>query len=311
MTVDDILAVRRPSSVEVSPDGRRVAYVVTTADVKRNHDHAELYVVSTRGSAVPQRLAEGIHIRAVRWTPHGRRLLYAAEGVAGTRIWEVDLRGHATRPLTPARLRIHSFWEEPSAAGGYIPFDVGKDGRRLVYAVDDTAAARQEMTAQIVGGVVYRGGTVQQLTDVRYRRVPIHLRFIDLRTKVDRILWRGQGPWAGFRPEFALAPDGRHLAVLDEGGYRVPFVMNKIIVIDLVTGERTDAVTNLGDTWGLRWAEGGKALRFVSNGPLQDSVYAQFATYTLAMANGSLERGSEDIGGMIRLNASRTAAGRD
>src|SRR6185437_16091157 len=98
-----------------------------------------------------------------------------------------------------------------------------------VYAVDDTAGARQEMAAQVVGGVVYRGGTVQQLTDLRYRRVPIHLRFIDLQTKVDRILWRGRGPWAGFRPEFALAPDGRRLAVLDEGGYRVPFVMNKII----------------------------------------------------------------------------------
>jgi dipeptidyl aminopeptidase/acylaminoacyl peptidase len=309
MTVDDILAVQRPSSVELSPDGRQVTYVVNRADLVRNQDRAELYVTSINGRRPPQRLAKGIHIRAVRWTPDSRRLVYSAETGTGTQIWEVDLASHAIRPLTPATLRIHSSWEEPAAAGGYIPFDLANDGRWLVYAVDDTVAARKEMTEKAVGGVVYRGASVLELTDLKYRRVPIHLRLMDLKTGVDRIVWGGRGGWAGFRPEFAVAPDGRHLAVLDEGGYRVPYVTNKIILVNLVTGRQEDVANNLGDTWGLRWAEGGKALRFVSNGPVQNSVYSQVALYTLTLSDGSLHRGSDDIGGIIRSDASRSGTG--
>src|SRR5882724_10662325 len=68
LTIRETLGLRRPSSVQIAPDGRHVAYVVTQAVLERNQDHAILYLAPIYGPGAPRSLAEAIHLTAVRWS---------------------------------------------------------------------------------------------------------------------------------------------------------------------------------------------------------------------------------------------------
>jgi dipeptidyl aminopeptidase/acylaminoacyl peptidase len=76
-TVDDGMKLRSIVDVRISPDGNRVAYVVSTPSLARNEHEAALYVVPSRGGA-PARLGESIKILntplpapRLRWSPDG------------------------------------------------------------------------------------------------------------------------------------------------------------------------------------------------------------------------------------------------
>ena len=49
MTFEDVLAIKSVSDPQVSPDGKWVAYVVTSTDMKENANDADLWLVSTAG----------------------------------------------------------------------------------------------------------------------------------------------------------------------------------------------------------------------------------------------------------------------
>ena len=49
MTVDDVLALRTPSGVEISPDGSRVAFVVSEADMEADRTSTNVWIVPSDG----------------------------------------------------------------------------------------------------------------------------------------------------------------------------------------------------------------------------------------------------------------------
>jgi dipeptidyl aminopeptidase/acylaminoacyl peptidase len=59
----------------ISPDGKSVAYVVTTIDQKKNRRESSVWLVSIDGSSAPRRLsAEGFNSNSPRWSPDGKTL---------------------------------------------------------------------------------------------------------------------------------------------------------------------------------------------------------------------------------------------
>src|SRR6267142_2485085 len=80
ISVDDLMKLRSIVDVQMAPDGRRVAYVVSTPNLARNEHEAALFVVSVSGGA-PSRLGETVHIFNIptprpqlRWSPDGSML---------------------------------------------------------------------------------------------------------------------------------------------------------------------------------------------------------------------------------------------
>src|ERR1041384_8207135 len=49
MTFEDVLALKSVSDAQISPDGKWVAYVVTSADMKENANDPDVWLVSTAG----------------------------------------------------------------------------------------------------------------------------------------------------------------------------------------------------------------------------------------------------------------------
>ncbi len=77
VTAEDYFAFQSVSDPRLSPDGKLVAFVVTTIDQARNRRDNSIWVVSTDGQSAPRRLtAEGANSSSPRWSPDGSRLAF-------------------------------------------------------------------------------------------------------------------------------------------------------------------------------------------------------------------------------------------
>jgi dipeptidyl aminopeptidase/acylaminoacyl peptidase len=75
ITPEDYLAFKFVGDPHISPDGKVVAYVLTTIDQKKNKRESSIWVVPADGSAGPRRLsAEGFSSNSPRWSSDGKTL---------------------------------------------------------------------------------------------------------------------------------------------------------------------------------------------------------------------------------------------
>jgi dipeptidyl aminopeptidase/acylaminoacyl peptidase len=102
LTADDFYRVQDVSDPQVSPDGRWVAYVVTTNDREADEARGAIWMVSWDGKERVALTAAADGIGKPRWSPDGRYLAFvsAPSGSDKGQIMLLDRRGGDARPLT-------------------------------------------------------------------------------------------------------------------------------------------------------------------------------------------------------------------
>ena len=134
ITAADLYALRFVGDPQTSPDGARVAFVVTMADEERNDYRSRIWDAPTDGSRPPRPLTSGARQdTSPRWSPDGRRLAFLSnrrpevmpEGVATDdeikpQLWVLDLAGGEARQLTALKRGVGDPAWSP-------------DGRRLAF----------------------------------------------------------------------------------------------------------------------------------------------------------------------------------
>ena len=101
VTPEDYLSYEFLGDVHFSPDGKQIAYVVTTIDQKANRRVSAVWAVATDGNSPPRRLtAEGFSSNSPRWSPDGSRV--ASCGYDGTlKVWEAARAASASADEWP------------------------------------------------------------------------------------------------------------------------------------------------------------------------------------------------------------------
>jgi dipeptidyl aminopeptidase/acylaminoacyl peptidase len=90
-TVEKMLELRRVSDPQLSPDGRRVAYVVTDVSLEKNSRVSQIWLVPVTGGD-PVLLAKSEKSDTTpRWSPDGTRLAFVSTRNGSSQIWMADV----------------------------------------------------------------------------------------------------------------------------------------------------------------------------------------------------------------------------
>ena len=130
ITLDDQVKERFVRDPELSPDGKWVAYVVTTADVEKDKRNSDLWMVSWDGTQQVQLTSSPENESSPKWSPDGRYLAFLTsrgdedDKKKGAQIWLLNRAGGEALKLTDVK-------------GGVSDYAWSPDGKRLALAVDD------------------------------------------------------------------------------------------------------------------------------------------------------------------------------
>jgi dipeptidyl aminopeptidase/acylaminoacyl peptidase len=121
MTPEVLWTFGRIGHVEVSPNGKQVAYTVTWYDVKQNAGNSEIYIMDTDGGNKKQLTRSPERESAIKWRPDGAYLGFIRKG----KVYEIRLDGTGEREIVI-----------PVGEKSINEFNYSPDGKKLLLAID-------------------------------------------------------------------------------------------------------------------------------------------------------------------------------
>lgn len=153
MVPEDLTRIAFVSDAQISPDGRRVAFVVTTLSEERDEYLASIWVVDTAGGA-PRRFTGGPR-RDVepRWSPDGTRLAFLSERAPKEKLqlYVMPVDGGEPTKLTAFDSGVSSATWSPDGARLAFVSPVG--GQREPESEDER---RKSRPARVITSLKYR-----------------------------------------------------------------------------------------------------------------------------------------------------------
>ncbi len=131
MEIEDVLALAFVADPRISPDGRFVAYVVTTMDFDEDASDSEIWVVRTDGGE-PVRLTQHAgRDNGPRWAPDGTWLAFLSDRGEETQVYGIRPDGGEAWPVTDWPAGVQSFRISP-------------DGQRVAFVAKPEQSDEQE-----------------------------------------------------------------------------------------------------------------------------------------------------------------------
>lgn len=101
MEIEDLFRVKRVADPQISPDGTRVAYVVTEVLKAENRTNADVWVMNADGSGEPRRLTSSPKRDAhPRWSPDGKWIAFESARDGVPQIFLLPVDGGEAKKLT-------------------------------------------------------------------------------------------------------------------------------------------------------------------------------------------------------------------
>ncbi len=275
---EDYFSFEVISDPHLSPDGKAVAYVVTTVDQKNNRRESSIWVTLTDGSAAPRRLsAQGLSSNNPRWSPDGKTLAILSTRNPDTSVTEAPKAQIYLLPIAngAGEIALTKF------KNGVQSYQWSPDGTRVVVVSLSGPADRMP--------IAKRNSDVRHYTHIIYKFNDTgwdngnrqHLWIVDTRDGKVRQITDGQD-WNDTDPQWS--PDGT----------RIAFVSDR-------TGKAYDNISHNTDVWvipatgGLltkisdhdfadespRWSHDGKQILFTGK-----TAYHQFPQLYIADSSG-------------------------
>lgn len=143
-TVDDVIDVKGVSEIAISPDGKRIAYVVTDRNVADNISNSDVWIVSATGGDA-RRVTSGPRAdRAPQWSNDGSWLAFLSDRTdRRMQVYGIDPSGGEAWQIT----------KHESAVGS---FKLSPDSKRVVYTATSPASRAEQDLDRARGKAIVR-----------------------------------------------------------------------------------------------------------------------------------------------------------
>ncbi len=143
--------MERVSDPQPSPDGSRVAYVLTTMDLEANAGRRDLWLAASDGSGAAALVADPANDWSPRWSPDGG-LYFLSSRSGSAQVWRWDFASASAVQVTDLALAVESLQVGPGGAALYLGLAVFPD---CGDPVSCTAARLEERAAAKTSGLVF------------------------------------------------------------------------------------------------------------------------------------------------------------
>ena len=162
ITAEDYYSFEFASDPHISPDGRLVAYVLTTVDQKQNRRQSNIWLVAADGSRPPRQFtASAQSSTSPRWSPDGQSLAFLSARPADTSTPNVTPNAASTPNASPTPDRPNSS-PTPLPAGTPLPSGTPGSSSALSTAGEATAVPRSQVYV-----LSLEGGEARRLTNLK------------------------------------------------------------------------------------------------------------------------------------------------
>ncbi len=216
LTAEDIQRFELAASPVLSPDGTRVIYQRTVADVEDNGYRTHLWIAPVDGHAPARALtSSGKRNSGAAWSPDGRTAAFVSNRSHGSQAWILPLDGGEATRLTSLRRGISSLVWAPNGQTLYGLVPTPYDGDIEVFDPDLSEKEAQKQFEKEDKEWAEGAKRFDRLhykmngTGLRPHRVP-QLVAVDVATGDVRQLTRGD---MGVSSP-AISPDGQRLALI-------------------------------------------------------------------------------------------------
>jgi len=259
ITPQDVLSIRELYDVNLSPDGKQIAFVVNEPhdpSKPREPRASNVWVVSTNGQEPPTPLITGLkHADIPRWSPDGKTLAFLSDrGYA-------EAQADSSTQIYLLRAGERKAVRVSNVPGGIEEYHWSPDGKMIAFIAGDQMTPAERAKTDAGDDVI-----VQPETDLKYSRLwTINLedgRATQITKQNFEIL------------EIAWSPAGDEFALIVAPSSRSEDSNNLwLVIINRSTGEVSRTLTrNVTSITGLlRWSPDGRWIAFYEFPPTKES----------------------------------------
>ncbi len=142
LSIETFLSLSTLSDPWPSPDGRLVAFTVTTPSLEENRNRSRIWLADLGSGEAWEATSGTGSERSPRWAPDGRTLAYISTREQGAQIWRLPIRGGEPTRLSAVTGGVEEFWVSPGGKALYymksVPWPAAQeiDRRNGAYPTD-------------------------------------------------------------------------------------------------------------------------------------------------------------------------------
>jgi dipeptidyl aminopeptidase/acylaminoacyl peptidase len=251
MTVEDLMQIRNVEDAVISPDGKRVVYVVSVADLKQGIYNSDLWLASTDPGKAARLTNAPKADTAPRWSPDGKQIAFLSDRDGTMQVWVISADSGEARKLTDSKtpVRDHAWSPDGEWVAFLAPDPDSPEVAKRKQEKGDFVVVDRDVKKDHLHAIAAAGGASKRLTD---------------------------GPLTIVN--FAWSPDGKHIALGTAPSRNLEDQFKSDIeILSFYSGNRRPLVQRPGIDTLPKWSPDGKQIAFISQDGTADWLGDSFA----------------------------------